>query len=76
MTLEDAVEALYMFRGQLVDAKVALVGEVGGEQFLASFSGVTNGVQHWGTPDEHWTLRWTRKRVSRMPVGDDLAKRL
>ena len=60
MTLEEAVEALYMFRGQLVDAKVALLGEVGGKQFLASFSGVTDEVHHWSTPAEHWTLRWTR----------------
>ena len=40
MTLEEAVEALYGFRDHLVDVTIALTGEVGGEQSLATFSGI------------------------------------
>lgn len=63
MTLEQATEALYGFRDHLVDVTIALTGEVGGEQSLASFSGTPVEVRHVDRPgEEHWTLVWPRKR--------------
>ena len=63
MTVEEAVDALYGFRGQMVEVSVALRGEVGGEQFLASFSGVADEVHERGVPadDEHWTLAFVKE---------------
>jgi hypothetical protein len=63
LTIEEAVDVLYGFRGQMVEVSVSLRSEVGGEQFFSSFSGVADEVHERNAQagDEHWTLGFVKE---------------